>query len=1116
MRSHNASKMSYFVYSGDELLKFLHTAQRSLAAFINDPQSNHHSITGFIDVLLSYHMKRGVSSISILTLISYFELGREFKKQQDSMRNLQDKMAVVKKLFDDSSPSMTPNPVHESNENVAVKYSTPQTITSPNPSNPIHSSNVINAQHRGPPPPSSRSPHSFPPPQHNNGHHHHHSRPPMTTQKVRRRFPIQNVPPPKHEALSIRHPLSPKRPHPMDKSKSHPTPSSPTKGTKMGSSPNGLSKSDHSDAERDADEFAEHYNNGETTPVLSDIEDIDHHLAAVVHQGSNAKSSVNDRNRGYDSDDVQSEMSATPQPTDMTNTVIPSFMPNGNGNGGVPGVSEMDNVMQQIEELPAPPNRQRTNGMDESPPPLQNTLHGLQIVDLPSPPPKIKTMQSDMTEISHDADDELEVSSAGSSGISSADNDAVGGGDSSGFKKIKTMTPTPHSRCSQIIVYSDGVDNGQNEEEDRETAAVVVPKRRASRRQSQTEIAVMEQIDIRYEAKSEFTMIEPINQQQGVDNLIRSSRNSLGQNALKDTVEQLRKEYEAHIASSDSENDEGQIVDVQQMSDTASGKEEEDDFLDDEDVAAMRTKYVSMTSVTESTLPLQSHSAHSPGVPDENKSSRSIPKRFPLRGTKSMSHQMERSGNSHTDSRRSHRSERQSESELTSPAMSRQMTNETTQSHRSGSSVVKKQSVSFYQHSNSSTKQSKNRPIVSVVAVEEDNNSSFQQRRAHSRSTSDFVRSSHGKRASKTSANASRSNQFMGYERHQEDSEDRMSALSDIGGGNNSMSNGNGTKNRARKYAGKRSNDEQRQNTVSVSNSNPNSNLISNPNANRTVKAKRKKKAKRTIMASKSERIRQNYIVRAKYVDSHRAMGKYALDRNKSWRKWIQLLQSHDNDIANVTATEQVQALIDFARMSLGNYGNWLYMKSGTANMNGNDIVSDSQSASSQWTLYFAVMRDFNIFLFDHRHFPSTLEEVVSSEYNALSLAHIESVAQCSSTPTELYLEVAGSEMNHCLKFRCESVESCKQWVAEINYQIHIVSDLCCNQALRLECADQKRSVWIPVAPPYVSMMSKPPNAANASIGGEVNSTNISLSAVSKRHRSKSARKLYTRSDSAL
>ena len=319
MDRHSGSRLSYFVYSGDKLLSFLHTAKRSLSAFINDPQSNHHSITGFIDVLLSYHSKRGVASISVLTLMSYFELCREYRLQQDQMRTLQDKLAVVKQLFDDdfkkksrdSSPSMDSN-----DEAISIIYGAPQMHSASRPLQP-----------RSQP---------FPPPQHHHHHQHHSDRtpnrpPPAASQQtVRRRF-VQNVPPPKHEALSVRHPLSPQRPmvpHPMDKSKSHPVPSSPTKGSQShsaGPSGGGRSKSDHSDRDRDDEEAP---NNGETTPVLSDIDDIDHHLAVGGNHGA-----MTLQHGGYDSDarsevTEMTEMSATPQPADMANTVIPSFMPN--------------------------------------------------------------------------------------------------------------------------------------------------------------------------------------------------------------------------------------------------------------------------------------------------------------------------------------------------------------------------------------------------------------------------------------------------------------------------------------------------------------------------------------------------------------------------------------------------------------------------------------------------------------------------------------------------------------------------------------------------------------------------------------------------------------------
>jgi len=281
---------------------------------------------------------------------------------------------------------------------------------------------------------------------------------------------------------------------------------------------------------------------------------------------------------------------------------------------------------------------------------------------------------------------------------------------------------------------------------------------------------------------------------------------------------------------------------------------------------------------------------------------------------------------------------------------------------------------------------------------------------------------------------------------------------------------------------------------------------------------------KKRVITSKYDQYRQNYVVRADYVDQHKSFTKYASDRNKSWKKWIKLLQSHNSDITNVRSPAQVQALIDFARMSLGNYGNWLMMKRGF-NVGGdsNDGSQSSNKSSQQqqsgqqqqWTTYFAVMRDFNLFFFHEEFVPSTLNDVVSQDYLALAVAHIESVKQCTSNPTELYLEVPGSRKSRQLKLRCESVEACQQWVAEMNYQIHIVSDLCCNQALRLECADQKRSIWIPVAPmtqinPYLrhnqSYKAQNEDANNnenneKKLNGNANNVSLSsLSAASKQH----------------
>merc|ERR1712232_1101219 len=131
---------------------------------------------------------------------------------------------------------------------------------------------------------------------------------------------------------------------------------------------------------------------------------------------------------------------------------------------------------------------------------------------------------------------------------------------------------------------------------------------------------------------------------------------------------------------------------------------------------------------------------------------------------------------------------------------------------------------------------------------------------------------------------------------------------------------------------------------------------------------------------------------------------------------------------------------------------------------NNKQMIGSSQKTKG-WTTYFAVMRDFNLFLFRNEFVPSTLNDVVNEDFYALAVANIENVEQCKQNAAELYLTVNGTKSNHKLKFRCESVEACEQWVAEMNYQIHIVSDLCINEALRLECADQKRSIWIPLAP---------------------------------------------------
>merc|ERR1719384_772644 len=101
--------------------------------------------------------------------------------------------------------------------------------------------------------------------------------------------------------------------------------------------------------------------------------------------------------------------------------------------------------------------------------------------------------------------------------------------------------------------------------------------------------------------------------------------------------------------------------------------------------------------------------------------------------------------------------------------------------------------------------------------------------------------------------------------------------------------------------------------------------------------------------------------------------------------------------------------------MSLGSYGNWLQMKTAASaqalstssqSSVGSVKSTQGQGANAAWTTYFAVMRDFNLFLFSHEYVPTTLDDVVDEEYLALSVAHIESVKQCTGNAAELYLEI--------------------------------------------------------------------------------------------------------------
>eukprot|EP01083_Nonionella_stella_P011839 33584_1 len=91
----------------------------------------------------------------------------------------------------------------------------------------------------------------------------------------------------------------------------------------------------------------------------------------------------------------------------------------------------------------------------------------------------------------------------------------------------------------------------------------------SGKRQSWADIT-MEKIDVyvHNDKSSEFKSFKPINQQQGVENMIAEYRKSLGQNELKGTLEVLQneiKQYGGSNSTSDNSST-GNIIDVNQHS----------------------------------------------------------------------------------------------------------------------------------------------------------------------------------------------------------------------------------------------------------------------------------------------------------------------------------------------------------------------------------------------------------------------------------------------------------------------------------------------------------------------------------------------------------------------
>eukprot|EP01084_Bolivina_argentea_P297300 512162_1 len=806
----NASKMSYFMYSGDKLIEYLKQCVTLLSSYIQSPRSIGHSVANdsLLNVLYSCYVKRhGAYCMSVYALTSFYEICYEYRSAQQQMKKMNDKLAVVKNLFNDELKPQVPSPATILTADTESSNSTTRSL----------------------------------------GH-----------QRIIATAPQHNM---KHKQISapVKHHHHQQQPNPIHQSKSHPE----------------MSVTHMNNKDKSNDEVSDDGGDGrESTPVLSDINDIDHHLSSSNNMQNNIE---------YDSD-MQSEMSATPQPTDVQRAIIQQFIP-GAMNQNMPNMD----VMHEMKDHNNASNK----------PNLPNNLH---------------------CEVSNDADDE--VSSPGSMSTST-DNDTIGN-DSNRFKTIKTLTPTPHTRkintqqrTSQIIMPSP-VEELRSSKSKKTYSVTPVPQSSLSnnanksgfgKRQSWTDIA-MEKIDVLNfvsNDKREFKMMQPISQQQGVDSMIKECRKSLGHNELKDDIEALRKDYpqiastsgsasdddnanivDVHVQSDCSDRDEGDIEDIEDIED------EEDEFFDDEELEAKQAKYISMTQ-TVASVPskpaldsLNSNDTTSSRYRSPKKNYKMIPQQHTPQNTSS--HSRTSRGNNNKQKRASREDQMNHHSSRRSPNNNKKkdsnqeglnilydhgILNNNAHHTRNRRGSDSETGVLRYHYSNN-TVQSKHRQTHHNNNNNNNNTTRGTRPRMmnynsnssrHSRSSSDFISANSHLFQSrppllKKKSSTQSYNNYQPLSQYEEDTEMAQSL---------SPRSATSARIYQRKPSEERSKAESPPGTRSHSSSHP--------------------RKQRRMVPAKYDQIRKNYIVRANYVDQHKSFNKYSSDRNKSWKKWIKLFQ---------------------------------------------------------------------------------------------------------------------------------------------------------------------------------------------------------------------------------
>ena len=271
-------------------------------------------------------------------------------------------------------------------------------------------------------------------------------------------------------------------------------------------------------------------------------------------------------------------------------------------------------------------------------------------------------------------------------------------------------------------------------------------------------------------------------------------------------------------------------------------------------------------------------------------------------------------------------------------------------------------------------------------------------------------------------------------------------------------------------------------------------------------------KQKRDMAISRNKRALTTwklYVDRCEYIKTR--YPEEVADRNKAWLQWTKMLDERDKHPKQKMSESQLWSFIDFARMSIARYANWIWWPEkpehakvdaatlrsiqkakrarSAETVNGGDsertYLSQRQYFDHRlnliWTKKFAIVMDFNLFLFESYANPANIEETLAFEHSLLSLASSTNVVLSKKNTKDFYLNTSGKSDYRYLQFRCDGQDEedddaqRSEWMEELDYQIHIVHDLLAIPGIKLKVADPNATVWLPT-PIVQSTPSSPSN----------------------------------------